>query len=108
MRVTDRICEDLESIITRFAFGTQIDYDLQMGIMPTQGPGGQQGPNMIICQFFFFARSPLLGQGDLVAVEVLPLEVTKNAEALEGMVKRCVDQLSNESRALIAPPGTKN
>lgn len=108
MRVTDRISEDIEPLIDRYALGTRVDYDLQIGIMPTQGTGGQPGPNMIICQFFLFAPSPLIGQGDLVAVEVLPLEVTKNADALEGLVKRCVEFLNNESRNLLLPPGTKN
>lgn len=108
MRVSDRICEQIDAAINMLAFGTATDYEVQIGIMPTNAPAGQGPENLVIAQFFFFMRSPILGQGDLVAVEIMPLELTKNDSALQSMVKRCFDVLLEQSRAAMQLPGASN
>jgi len=108
MRVSDRICEQIDEAIRMVALAQSIDYEVQIGIMPTNVPPGQGPENIVISQFFFFMRSPIIGQGDLVSVEILPLELTKNDQAIREMTTRCVNMLLDESRNAMKLPGANN
>jgi len=102
MRVTDRIADELEAILGALAWkevGQSVDWDVQVGIMPTQ-----DGQNMVIAQFFFFLKNPILGQGDLATVEIMPLALTTVGGALNGMVKRCLENLAEQHKSATALP----
>lgn len=90
MRVTDRIINDIDTILDRGTYGMPIDYEIQVGMIPTENG------NMIIAQFFFFTRNPILGQGDLAVLEIMPLEMTKVEAALEALVRRCLENLLDQ------------
>lgn len=108
MRVSDRICEQVDEAIRMVALAQAVDYEVQIGIMPTGVSPGQGPENIVISQFFFFMRSPIIGQGDLVAVEIMPLEMTKNDQAIREMTTRCMDVLVDQSRAAMKLPGQPN
>ena len=90
MRVTDRINADITTILEQGTYGMPVDYEIQVGMIPTENG------NMIIAQFFFFTRNPILGQGDLAVLEIMPLEMTKLMPALEAMVRRCLEGLLDQ------------
>ena len=96
MRVTDRIAETIETIMEDKFLSGQFDYDVQIGIMPTEN---QQ--NLLIAQLFFFGKNPIFSEGDLVAIEIIPLEATKNDFAMRGLIDRCVELIrQQQSQAL--------
>lgn len=99
MRVMDRILDDLETIVPRHAFGMDVDWEVQIAMIPMQ-----DGNTMIAAQFFFFTPSPILGQGDLVSVTGMPLALTKLPDAIDGMVRQAIANLSDQqSQALLGP-----
>lgn len=97
-RLTDRIVDDVADLIERHALGDHFTYEVQVGLVPT--PGGQ---NLLIAQVFVLLANPIVGQGDLVALEIIPVEITKIPEALEALVKRCIGALRDQQRAALGP-----
>lgn len=91
MRVTDRVSDDVETLLANMPHGDDFTWDIQVGLMPDQA-----GNNIVIAQFFVFGRNPILGQGDLAVVEILPLEMTKHLNVLEAMLRRCIEQIREQ------------
>lgn len=99
MRITDSIADTLTELVPRYEIvtGRPIKWDVQIGVMPINNE------NMVIVQLFFMVRSPLLNQGDLAVVEVMPAAMADIDGALEGVVKRCADTLAEQSRTVLKP-----
>lgn len=99
MRITDAVADALADIVPRYTIvtGRPIKWDVQIGVMPINNE------NMVIVQLFFMMRSPLLNQGDLAVVEIMPAAMADIDGALEGVVKRCADTLAEQSRTILKP-----
>lgn len=99
MRITDMVADALTEIVPRYTLvtGRPIKWDVQIGVMPINDE------NMVILQLFFMMRSPMLNQGDLAVVEIMPAAMAEIDGALEGVVKRCADTLAEQSRTLLKP-----
>lgn len=99
MRITDTVADALTEIVPRYTVvaGRPIKWDVQIGVMPINNE------NMVILQLFFMMRSPMLNQGDLAVVEIMPAAMADIEGALEGVVKRCADTLAEQARTLLKP-----
>lgn len=99
MRITDAVADALTDIVPRYTIvtGRPIKWDVQIGVMPINNE------NMVILQLFFMTKSPLLNQGDLAVVEIMPAAMADIDGALEGVVKRCADTLAEQSRNALKP-----
>lgn len=99
MRITDQVADVLTEIVPRYEIvtGRPIKWDVQIGVMPINNE------NMVILQLFFMTRSPLLNQGDLAIVEIMPAAMAEIDGAIEGVVKRCADTLAEQSRNMLKP-----
>lgn len=105
MRVTDRIADDLTDIVPKHALGQEIDWDVVLTVLPPPTPGQ---PAQLMGQIFLFARSPLLGEGDMVATALMPLEMTKNTINLDSAVSQMVATLDQMRQAKMQLPGQMN
>lgn len=99
MRITDVVADALTEIVPRYTVvtGRPIKWDVQIGVMPINNE------NMVILQLFFMTKSPLLNQGDLAVVEIMPAAMAEIDGALEGVVRRCADTLAEQSRTVLKP-----
>jgi hypothetical protein len=95
MRMTDTIVDLVEEYVMKHRFELVVDWDAQLGLV-TQG-----NQNILMAQIFLSTTSPLLGQGEMVVVQMIPVNLAKNEMAIEDVVRQGLESLREQRGKLL-------
>jgi hypothetical protein len=95
MRMTDQLVDLVEDFVYKHRFELVVDWDAQLGMM-TQG-----NQNILMAQIFLSTASPILGQGEMVIVQMIPVNMAKNEIAIEDVVRQGLESLREQRDKLL-------
>ena len=96
MRMTDGIIDLVEEYVYKHRFELVVDWDAQLGMM------SQGGQNVLMVQIFLSTASPVLGQGEMVIVQMIPVNMAKNQVVIEDVVRQSLESLREQRDKLLS------
>lgn len=94
MRFTDAVCEDLDARLSPMA--DHFDYDVTMDVIQTPN-----GP-VVVCKLFFLIANPILGDGPLCTVQIVPAALVTNTQMMDQVIFTATNDLRAMRQAAIA------
>lgn len=96
MRFTDAVCEDLDARLAPAKVADHVDYDVTLDFVQTP-----DGP-VVVCKLFFLTANPIIGEGPLCTVQVVPAAVVTNGVIMDRVVVAALNDLRTMRQTAIA------